>query len=458
VTLAVAVLVRWLALGALVGLIGGLALEVFVLPAGETENESSRRRLRVWRFLCISALLLTTAADILMRARTMGGAGLAQSVRIVPLVLSRTHFGAIWLGRVVALGALLLVATRRGDRARVVALALAAIVALSTALSGHAADWGDVSATVLIDWGHVLAASLWIGGVVTLALVIFRMEPALVPASVTRVCARFSRLAGWSLAAVVLTGLYNAWIQLPDVAALRDTPYGRVLLGKLALVGILVALGGRNRYTLLPRLTGVPARGPVARCVRRCRLALFGPARVSSSRLVTVVACEAVLGIAVLGLTAVLGESTPARHAGHVTHVADVDAAREPIRATIEQLHEAGGVPRGWTFRLPSGDARRGREVFARLECYRCHRVRGESYPAPSAAGPELTGIGGHHPAGYIAESILNPNAVIVEGPGYTGPDGRSTMPEYRNVLSVADLLDLVAYLEAQGGVHRHRP
>jgi hypothetical protein len=31
-------------------------------------------------------------------------------------------------------------------------------------------------------------------------------------------------------------------------------------------------------------------------------------------------------------------------------------------------------------------------------------------------------------------------------------------MPEYRNVLSVADLLDLVAYLEAQGGVHRHRP
>jgi len=77
-----------------------------------------------------------------LRARTMGGGGLAQSVRIVPLVLSRTHFGAIWLGRVVALGALLLVATRRGDPARVVALALAAIVALSTALSGHAADWG----------------------------------------------------------------------------------------------------------------------------------------------------------------------------------------------------------------------------------------------------------------------------------------------------------------------------
>jgi mono/diheme cytochrome c family protein len=109
-------------------------------------------------------------------------------------------------------------------------------------------------------------------------------------------------------------------------------------------------------------------------------------------------------------------------------------------------------------FQLPSGDPRRGREVFARLECFRCHRLRGESYPPPSAAGPELTGIGGHHPGSSIAESILNPNAVIVEGPGYVGPDGRSTMPDYRDALSVADLLDLVAYLETQGGVHRHRP
>ena len=56
------------------------------------------------------------------------------------------------------------------------------------------------------------------------------------------------------------------------------------------------------------------------------------------------------------------------------------------------------------------------------------------------------------------AESIVNPNAVIVAGPGYTGPDGRSTMPDYRERLSVADLEDLVAYLEAQGGEHGHRP
>jgi len=452
-------LVRWIALGALAGLVGGLAIEVLALRADDVDLSPVRRRLRGWTVVCLCVLALTSVAELVLRARTLAGGDLAQSVRAVPLVLSRTHFGTIWSARMLALVASLSTAAVGTRRARVVALALAGAMALTTALSGHAADWGDVTPSVLLDWIHVLAASLWIGGVVALALVAFGPGSALAPSSVTHICARFSRLAGGSLAAVVLTGVYNAWVQLPDVAAFRDTPYGRVLLAKLALVVVLVLLGGTNRYALLPRLTGVPARGLVARGVRRCRLALFGPARVSPSRLVTVVACEAALGAAVLGLTAVLGETTPARHAGHVAHVADVNSGgREPIRATMEQLHEAGGVPRGWAFRLPSGDAKRGRAVFARLECYRCHRLRGEPHPAPSAAGPELTGIGGHHPAGYIAESILDPNAVIVEGPGYTGPDGRSTMPDYRDVLSVADLLDLVAYLETQGGVHRHRP
>jgi putative copper export protein/mono/diheme cytochrome c family protein len=456
-TLAVAMFVRWIALGALAGLIGGLVLTTVILPPDDADLSQARRRLRAWHWVCVATLLLAAAAELILRARTLAGGDLAHAVRVVPQVLSRTHFGAIWLARVIALAALVVLGAGARPFARGAALAAAAGVALTTTLIGHAADWGDLTPTVLLDWMHVLAASLWIGGIVALAFVVFGgASPA--PASVTRIGARFSRLAGWSLIAVVLTGAYNAWVQLPDVAALRDTPYGRILLAKLALVVGLAALGATNRYALLPRLTGRPARGAVARGVRRCRLALFGPGRVSPARLISVIGREAALGIAVFGLTAALGETTPARHAGHVAHVADVNGDREPIHATLEGLHETGGVPRGWAFRLPPGDARRGREVYTRLECFRCHRLRGESHPAPSGAGPELTGIGSHHPASYIAESIVNPNAVIVEGPGYTGPDGRSTMPDYRNTLSVADLMDVVAYLETQGGVHRHRP
>jgi hypothetical protein len=56
--------------------------------------------------------------------------------------------------------------------------------------------------------------------------------------------------------------------------------------------------------------------------------------------------------------------------------------------------------------------------------------------------------MGTLHPAEYIAESIVNPNAVILIGEGYTGPDARSVMPDYGHLLTVQDLVDLVAYLK----------
>lgn len=137
-------------------------------------------------------------------------------------------------------------------------------------------------------------------------------------------------------------------------------------------------------------------------------------------------------------------------------------AAVVPRRVAMEELHRLGGVPRGWTFTLPAGDAERGRKVFADLECYKCHTIRGESFPPsggePGRVGPELTGMGDHHPPEYFAESILAPNHVIVEGPGFTGPDGLSIMPSYADSLSVSQWLDLVAFLGSQtsGGHHGH--
>jgi len=124
-----------------------------------------------------------------------------------------------------------------------------------------------------------------------------------------------------------------------------------------------------------------------------------------------------------------------------------------PIRVTMEQLHAQGGVPRHWKFLMPPGDAAEGRKVFVVMECFACHEVKGEKFPDPSktprAAGPDLTGMGAHHPAEYFAESVLNPNRVIVVGPGYTGADGLSKMPGYADTMTVRQLVDLVAYLKS---------
>ena len=110
----------------------------------------------------------------------------------------------------------------------------------------------------------------------------------------------------------------------------------------------------------------------------------------------------------------------------------------------------AHGTPPGWTFRWPAGDAARGREIFAKLECYSCHEVRGESFPAPTdgeRVGPELAAMGPLHPPEFFAESIINPSAFIERGKGYQAPDGSSKMPSYNDSLTVQETIDLVAYL-----------
>jgi mono/diheme cytochrome c family protein len=66
--------------------------------------------------------------------------------------------------------------------------------------------------------------------------------------------------------------------------------------------------------------------------------------------------------------------------------------------------------------------------------------------------GPDLSGMGSHHPAEYFAESIINPNRVIVQGSGYTGADGLSKMPSYGDTMTLQQLVDVAAYLKSLRG------
>jgi mono/diheme cytochrome c family protein len=112
--------------------------------------------------------------------------------------------------------------------------------------------------------------------------------------------------------------------------------------------------------------------------------------------------------------------------------------------------HEAHGVPKDWAFAMPKGDVAHGRELFAKFECYKCHDVSGESFPKATDGenvGPELAEESAQHPAAFLAESILNPNAVIDE-PKFRAPDGSSRMPSFNDSMTVRELIDLVAFLQ----------
>jgi len=114
--------------------------------------------------------------------------------------------------------------------------------------------------------------------------------------------------------------------------------------------------------------------------------------------------------------------------------------------------HERHGTPEGWKFAWPKGDAVKGRQVFTKLECYSCHEVRGEKFPAPTdkgKVGPELSMMGPLHDVDYFAEAIINPGAVIEKGKGYQAADGTSKMPSFNDSMTVQELIDLIAYVKA---------
>jgi len=129
-------------------------------------------------------------------------------------------------------------------------------------------------------------------------------------------------------------------------------------------------------------------------------------------------------------------------------------AQEQPSHGAKSEMHQ----PEEWRFTLPPGNAARGREVFLKFECYSCHQVLGEKFPEPGgdAIGPELSQMGPKHPPEYFVESIMNPNAVVEDR--YRAEDGRSKMPSFNDIMTVEELIDLVAFLKSLGGGHPGAP
>ena len=110
------------------------------------------------------------------------------------------------------------------------AFALSLAFASGLSLSGHsAADAGSSWLSQLADWAHLAAASLWVGGLVQLAFVVWPLEPELR----RRAFLRFSRLATVLIVVMLSAGIYLSVLRLPQLARPLELRYGQVLLVKL---------------------------------------------------------------------------------------------------------------------------------------------------------------------------------------------------------------------------------
>jgi len=138
---------------------------------------------------------------------------------------------------------------------RVVLLVPALLLALGFAsgisLSGHdAVDPGSSRWSELADWVHLSAASLWVGGLVSLVIAVWLVAPGL-----RRVAfVRFSRLATVLIGLVLAAGTYLSVVRLPRLHDLWSTGYGETLLIKISLVAVALAWGAVHHFVVRPRL------------------------------------------------------------------------------------------------------------------------------------------------------------------------------------------------------------
>lgn len=366
---------RWLNLLSLVLLAGPIAFRLVVLASPLQRGRSAgndhghgppatvlhlfaTRAVR-WAWIAVGVLVAAQGVG-LVAASVASSLGTVASA-LTPGALGATlasRFGTLWLGR---LGLLLvpalvlpLIAAEQDLREAAATpdealppsrwstngwwaiLAAGASLTLLTALGGHAATTAPVALSLLIDWVHLVAMILWIGGLFSLAVLLPPILRSLGAVEGNRVLAsvapRFSTLATLSVQALVLTGLYQTWAQVGEPRVLTATGYGRTLLVKLALVVPLIALGAVNRALIVPRLQRLSGGGEGAGEGDRER------ARASGRSLRRLVWGETALGVAVLLVVGLLTTLPPARESAAVAAGADDTTAANGVGAAANEV------------------------------------------------------------------------------------------------------------------------
>jgi copper transport protein len=284
--------VRWLYFLSLALLVGGLGFRVLVVRG----PLSSRAEKRFYVVTGIGALATIDAGVVAFILRAEDALQLPFGRLLYgdlsPIAQSRfgTAFIAMTLG--FAFVSALLFLAWLTDRTGLLwpAFLIGLGFASGLSLSGHsAADAGSSWKSELADWAHLSAATLWIGGLAMLTLVVWPLMPELRRSAFLS----FSRLATVCVGVLLAAGVYLSILRLPQLNDLWTTGYGHVLLVKIGLVGLAFAWGGLHKLVAVP---AVMRDGGSATFLGRLRGSMLG---------------ESLVGMAVLLAAAVLVNSKP---------------------------------------------------------------------------------------------------------------------------------------------------
>ena len=238
------------------------------LPITREENAEGEKAAGLfcrWTWVLAGLLVVTGLVELPVYALRASGESLSPGLLVEALY--DTRVGQLWVARGF-LGFFVAAAATYAVRRRSPvywwgAACIAAVMLMTLTRQSHAAT-EDGFLPLVADWLHVVAASVWMGGLLGFPILL-TAPPLEMPADARakllgRTVRRFSKVATGAVMALLITGSYAILLHVPSLSALTGTAYGNALIVKLGLLVLLLAAGAVN---LVSR-----GRGPFGRVVR----------------------------------------------------------------------------------------------------------------------------------------------------------------------------------------------
>ena len=220
-----------------------LALSFFLIER-EGKLEASALQLRNVGRVLAGIWFLTSAFQIVITLANILGSSLTDALNTTTLksFVTQIELGKYLGFQTLVVGVVLIsINFIRGTLSSTVLLLASLVALVAPVFQSHSAASGSHSLAIGSLAIHVIALSLWVGGIFALILLKEADRQIALP--------RFSQLALWAAIAVVGSGFANAWARL-NFSAAWSTSYARIVIAKAILTIVLLVLAYRNRKSL----------------------------------------------------------------------------------------------------------------------------------------------------------------------------------------------------------------
>ena len=225
-------------------LIGVLLAISFLLVEKDGKLQANSLKLRRGGQLLAGIWLVTSAFQIVLTLANILGTTI--NVALDPTTLrsfvTQVDLGKFMLFQTLAI-AIVLISLNfvRAVLPSVILLGLSLAALIAPVFQSHSASGGSHALAIGSLVVHVVALSLWVGGIFALIALDESDRRIALP--------RFSQLALWAAIAVVSSGIANAWARM-DFTSAWTTLYAQIVIAKVILTAVLITLGYRNRKAL----------------------------------------------------------------------------------------------------------------------------------------------------------------------------------------------------------------